>query len=206
MRVILYSLAVLAAAIVAGLIVAHRTNEADEATRVSETRAAVERITKEVHVRRALETADLNSLSWPKRPDPSWFGESLPANELLDRNRPWLEIAPASQAALDHPPVRVAVDESMAAFWYNPYSGVIRARAPKRVSDQRSMELYREINAVGVAGLLDLEWLALDAIRREGDTRSGAVAATNLETVGESLEASLESESERPLSDESAPD
>jgi hypothetical protein len=185
--VILYSLAVLAATIVAGLIVAHRTNEADEATRVAQTRAAVERITKEVHVRRALETADLNSLSWPKRPDPEWFGEALPANELLDRNRPWLEIAPASQAALEHPPVRVATDESLAAFWYNPYLGVVRARAPERVSDRRSMELYGEINATRVAGLLDLEWLALDAIRREGDTRPSAVAATNLDALEDSL-------------------
>jgi hypothetical protein len=179
-RWILYSLAVAAACVVAGLIVAHRTSEADEATRVAETRASVERIRQEVHVRRALETADLNSLSWPSRPDPSWFPEGAPANELLDRNRPWLEIAPASQAALDHPPMRVASDESMAAFWYNPYTGVVRARAPERVSDRRSAELYEAINGTSVAGVLDIEWLALDALRREGVGGSRALAATNL--------------------------
>ena len=187
MRLILYSLAVLAAAIVAGLIAAQRSSDADEASRVAETRAAVERITKEVHIRRALETADLNSLSWPKRPDPAWFGDSLPANELVDRNRPWLEIAPASQAALEHPPVRVATDETLAAFWYNPYLGVVRARAPERVSDRRSMELYGAINSARVAGLLGLEWLALDALRREGDRRPSTVVATNLDALGESL-------------------
>jgi len=181
-RWILYSLAVAAACVVAGLIVSHRTNEADEATRVAQTRAAVERIRQEVHVRRALETADLNALSWPKRPDPSWFPEGAPANELLDRNRPWLELAPATQAALDHPPVRVASDESMAAFWYNPYTGVVRARAPMRVSDRRSEELYESINATSVAGVMDLEWLALDALRREGFRGGPAVAATNLAT------------------------
>ncbi len=179
MRLIVYSLAVLAASIVAGLIVAQRTNDALEDTRALETLASVERLKLEIHVRRALETAELNEMHWPVRPEPEWFGETVPGNELLDRNRPWLEIAPASQAALLHPPERVATDESVAAFWYNPYSGVVRARAPRRVTDRKSMELYNAINATVVSGLLDIEWLALDELRREDVRHAEALAATN---------------------------
>lgn len=185
MRLIIYTIAAVAAALVAGLIVAQRTRDADEVTRVARTLASVERIRQEVHVRRALETADLNEASWPARPEPTWFAEGVPSNDLVDRNRPWLEIAPASQAALDHPPLRVATDETVAAFWYNPYSGVVRARAPKRVSDQRSTELYNAINSTRVAGVIDLEWIALDLHRRDDIRRSTALAATNVSAVDE---------------------
>ena len=185
MRWIIYILAVLAAALVAGLIVAQRTNDADEQSRVHETLAAVERLKLEIHVRRALETADLNAQSWPARPDPEWFPEGVPMNEMVDRNRPWLEVAPQSQANLDHPPVRVAGDPSIAAFWYNPYRGVVRARAPKRVSDKRSTELYNAINATRVSGVLDMGWLALDEMRHEVVRHAQALAATNMESPDE---------------------
>jgi len=178
-RLIIYSLAVLAASIVTGLIVAHRAAVANEEAQALETLASVERLRQEIHIRRALETAELNEMHWPKRPDPAWFGQSVPANELLDRNRPWLEVAPASQAALLHPPNRVATDENVAAFWYNPYAGVVRARAPKRMTDRRSLEIYNEINATQVATLLDIEWLALDDLRNETVTRARPLAATN---------------------------
>lgn len=183
-RLIVYSLAVLAASLVAGLIVAQRTHDAGEETRVLQTRASVERMKQEVHVRRALETAELNEMHWPVRPAPEWFGAAVPGNELLDRNRPWLEIAPAAQAALLHPPERVARDERVAAFWYNPYSGIVRARAPQRVTDRRSMELYNAINATVVSGLLDIEWLALDELRREDVQRAEALAATHQAMLG----------------------
>jgi len=185
LRWIIYSLAVLAAATVAGLIVAQRTQDTDEQTRVYETLAAVERLTLEIHVRRALETAELNGQSWPKRPDPAWFPDGVPSNKMLDRNRPWLEVAPVTQANLDHPPVRVATDETVAAFWYNPYRGVVRARAPERVSDQRTVELYNAINATRVSGLLDMEWLALDGLRQDVVRRASALAATNMMAPGE---------------------
>ncbi len=181
MRLIIYSLAVLAASLVAGLIVAHRATASSEDARALETRASVERLKQEIHVRRALETAELNEMNWPKRPDPAWFGETVPSNELLDRNRPWLEVASASQAALLHPPDRVAGDESTAAFWYNPYAGVVRARAPQRMTDRHSLELYNEINSTSVASLLDIEWMALDELRRDGVRRATALAATNQE-------------------------
>lgn len=186
MRLILYSLAVLAASVVAGLLLTHRASVAEERDRVTTTRASVERLRTEIQVRRALETASLNEQSWPERPDPSWFTEGVPSNDLVDRSRPWLEVAPASQASLEHPPARVASDESVAAFWYNPYLGVVRARAPKRVSDRRSMELYNEINATRVSSLLDIEWLALDELRREGVRRATALAATN-RSAGDSM-------------------
>ena len=35
---------------------------------------------------------------------------------------------------------------SVAAFWYNPYTGTVRGRVSQQVSDSKALELYNEIN------------------------------------------------------------
>jgi hypothetical protein len=38
----------------------------------------------------------------------------------------------------------MAIDNSVASFWYNPYQGVIRARVPIVISDRKA--LYNSVN------------------------------------------------------------
>jgi len=45
-----------------------------------------------------------------------------------------------------HPVNRLCDGPRTATFWYNPTTGVVRARVPHMVSDQRSLELYNYIN------------------------------------------------------------
>jgi len=85
--------------------------------------------------------------------DPAWFQEAAPGNPLLDEDRPWVEVAGTSQADLLHPPVRMAVEKSIAAFWYNPYQGVVRARVPVMVSDDKATELYNRVNGTGMSSI-----------------------------------------------------
>jgi hypothetical protein len=89
--------------------------------------------------------------------DASWFEGRAPENLLLSMDRPWVEIAPPEDADLQHPLVRLAVDESMAAFWYNPSQGIIRARVPVMATDDESVKLYNRINNCSLASIFQPE-------------------------------------------------
>jgi hypothetical protein len=49
----------------------------------------------------------------------------------------------------------MAFDRSIAAFWYNPANGVVRARVPVTISDQRATELYNRINGVFLTSIFE---------------------------------------------------
>ncbi|RMD62322.1 MAG: hypothetical protein D6824_06910 [Planctomycetota bacterium] len=51
--------------------------------------------------------------------------------------------------------MRVAVDESVASFWYNPGTGAVRARVPATVSDQRAVELYNRVNNTSLRSIFE---------------------------------------------------
>ena len=101
--------------------------------------------------------ATLNERGYPTTVDVAWFKDGVPRNPLVGPPHPWLEIAGESEAALQHPPVRLAVSDSLAQFWYNPYQGVVRARVPVMISDAKSTALYNKVNATNLAGILDFE-------------------------------------------------
>jgi hypothetical protein len=87
-----------------------------------------------------------NTRGWPVTIDPNWFGGDPPRNHLLTPDRPWLEIAPQEQAQLNDPPVRMSIDGATAAFWYNPNQGIVRARVPVQISDEKSLAMYNAVN------------------------------------------------------------
>jgi hypothetical protein len=120
----------------------------------------VRRMELEIKYRAATKTTELNARGWPVTIDPSWFKDKPPVNTLLNDDRPWVEVAGTAQAELMHPPVRMAVDKSLAAFWYNPYQGVVRARVPVMVSDDKATELYNRINGVGMPSIFVRESVA----------------------------------------------
>lgn len=120
----------------------------------------VRRLEMEIKYRAATKSADLNARGWPVTIDPSWFKDSPPINPLLADDRPWVEVAGTQQAELQHPPVRMAVDNQLAAFWYNPYQGVVRARVPVMVSDEKATELYNRINGVVMPSIFVRESVA----------------------------------------------
>jgi len=138
----------------AGAVVHSRKAATDEA-RVAATRSAVQRIETQIRLRAAAGEAEVNSRGWPTTIDPAWFDGAAPRNLLLKGRRPWLEIAPPEQADLQHPPVRVAVDETTASFWYNPGTGAVRARVPATVSDRRAVELYNRVNGASLRSIFE---------------------------------------------------
>lgn len=100
--------------------------------------------------RGASKDAQVTERGWPLTVDPKWFAGDAPRNLLLTPDRPWLEIATPDQANMTNPPLRLAIGTSIAAYWYNPYQGVIRARVPIALSDQRALDTYNRVNGTSL--------------------------------------------------------
>jgi len=124
----------------------HYRAAAEQGRRIEYVRESVNRIEMQVKLRSATEETELNARGWPTSIDPEWFMGEPPRNTLLSPDRPWLEVAPSEQADLRHPPMRIALHKGLAAFWYNPGTGVVRARAPVSVSDRAALRMYNEVN------------------------------------------------------------
>jgi len=81
---------------------------------------------------------------YPVRIETAWF-DQLPVNSLVGSDVPWLQIVGREQRNLVNPPDIVATKHA-AAFWYNPYRGLIRARVPAQYNAEATVKLYNRIN------------------------------------------------------------
>ena len=155
MRIVLNTLAlVLIAAIAAGAVWQHRTRQ-EEQSRIDSARTSVRLLQRTVTVQSGLGTAEVNGRGWPVTIDPQWFQGAAPWNELVTRDRPWVEVAPPEHAELEHPLVRMTINRDVAAFWYNPGNGIVRARAPVTVSDRLATELYNTVNGTALKSIFE---------------------------------------------------
>ncbi len=125
--------------------------------RVSAASQQRHKLDQQIKIRAATKTAELNVRGWPTTVRADWFDDAPPINPLLDADRPWIEIAPPEHAGLEHPPVRMTVDSGLAAFWYNPYNGSVRARVPVMVSDEAATSLYNRVNYTVLASIFQRE-------------------------------------------------
>lgn len=133
----------------------HLQAEREEDEAIDQVRSAIADLTRQIRLHAAMGKTELNGRGWPETIDPAWFEGHPPRHCLVSTDRPWLEVAPIEQADLLNPPVRVAVNKNLAAFWYNPGSGVIRARAPESVSDRRATEIYNRINSTSLTSIFE---------------------------------------------------
>lgn len=131
----------------------NQSTSADE--ELVDARQSLRRIQQEIAYHAAIADVPLTGRGFPRTVDPEWFDGNLPENDLVKDARPWLEIVSVEQANLKHPPVRVLLDESYAAFWYNPYEGIVRARVPVNVSDELTLYTYNALNDSDETVLID---------------------------------------------------
>ena len=110
-------------------VVYYQSQSAEAQEKLNNTAADTQRLEREVRFRAATKSGELNNRGWPVTVDPSWFETDPPQNDLVSDDRPWVEIASIEEAGLLHPSVRMTLDDKKAAFWYNPYQGVVRAGA-----------------------------------------------------------------------------
>ena len=138
-------IALMLTAILAGVVWYKKVDQNNHAMRET-ARTEVRRFQQQISLQSALAKVERNDRGYPVTVDPDWFNGSLPANPLLGVNHPWLEVAGAEQKDLIHPPNRVAGSSLIAKFWYNPHTGMVRARVPAEVSDQAALEMYNFVN------------------------------------------------------------
>jgi hypothetical protein len=113
---------------------------------IEDTKLELRRFQREVHYRATLGDIEGGERRFPRTIEPLWFNGDLPVNELLGPEHPWCDIAGLDEKHLHHPADRVAAGGKAAKFWYNPYTGAVRARVPSRVIDTEALELYNYIN------------------------------------------------------------
>ena len=153
MRLLMDSLIALTIlAVLAGVLWQTRTDY-EAQTRQELTRSEVTRFQQQIRLQAVLHGGEHGERTYPASIEPGWFEGNLPVNPLLEPGHPWVEVASAQQRHLAHPPDRIASNLEMAAFWYNPHTGVIRARVPAAISDARAMELYNLVNGCQVEGI-----------------------------------------------------
>lgn len=109
---------------------------------------------------------EVNQRGWPMTIEPSWFGNRPPLNALTPPGCPWVEIASGDELGLTNPTVRVALDRNVAAFWYNPALGIVRARVGPTATDAQAVELYNQVNMTAVAAIVDAPEFDLSVLER----------------------------------------
>lgn len=122
-------------------------HNAEEELKITDTKHALEVLQHAVNRRMAGEDGPLNEFGYPPTIKADWFEDSIPTNPLLDRERPWLEIATGKECMQLHPSMPIADSTTKAEFWYNPRRGLVRARVPQMVSDRKTLEVYNRINS-----------------------------------------------------------
>lgn len=185
MRWILDIIAVLTLAGLIAAVVMFQRVRAERETDIARTITELRRLEREIKYRavtgNALNTK-VNEVGWPVTVEPSWF-ENPPVNTVVSPDRPWLEVAPADDAGLLHPRVRVTIDEEHASFWYNPYQGVVRARVPVMVSDTDAAELYNRINGSSLTSIFESEPSRRTEAGEESGATAGSVSPTRTTTT-----------------------
>jgi hypothetical protein len=131
--------------LLAGVVWHNRTTQSTTQEREL-AKTEVQRFQQQILLQSALARVPRNDRGYPESIDPNWFQGNLPVNPMLDVQHPWLEIAGPEQKDLIHPLDRVAATKNTAKYWYNPNTGVVRARVPAGVSDAAALDLYNHIN------------------------------------------------------------
>lgn len=119
-----------------------------QAKRVDATQQALNKITQEAVYRASTKDIELSTRGHAATIQMSWF-EQLPVNNLVASHVPWMDVAPESQANLLNP-TRIVADSQLAGFWYNPGRGLVRARVPRQLSEQSTIDLYNKVNSTNL--------------------------------------------------------
>ena len=160
-RIVEFSLVLVAAA--AGIAFWQARNPSqDNAPNAQDVQDALVRLYDRASYYGALENSpETTKTLWPVAVVPAWFTHPIPANPLLsgvdpddpigdESTRPWIDIAPPGDQGV-HPPDPVAIRSEQAQFWYNPNTGVFRARVSHTELDV--ITAYNRLNGVELSEL-----------------------------------------------------
>ncbi|MFM9957605.1 MAG: hypothetical protein ACKVZJ_05995 [Phycisphaerales bacterium] len=189
MRLLHIIMAAITIAFGVGLLMWRHHGGVDLETAVETTRIALEKIDAQIKFRAAVSrvheatggettpdqlaatgepdlTTPVNQRGWPMTIEPEWFGTKPPLNALTIPGCPWVEIASGEELLLTNPRIRVALDRNVAAFWYNPALGIVRARVGPTATDVQAVDLYNRVNATAIVAIVDAPEFDLSVLER----------------------------------------
>lgn len=147
MRTILTAGALVFALAAAGYTAYDRSMKLDRETAITNTERSLAALRSQVRTRAGLGEGPFTDDGWPVAVKESWFVERPIANELLPALPAFsVEVAGEGERMLVHPPKPFVADHERAAFWYNPYLGIVRARVPYQRTDAETLALYNDVN------------------------------------------------------------
>lgn len=146
MRILLNILIALTLVGIGVVVVMNRQVDTIKQDQIKKTKEEVRRFQRQITLQSAVADIELTSKGFPVTIDPLWFDGLLPSNTLLEVGRPWVQIAGWAERASLHPMDLAARDAAAAQFWYSPYKGVVRARVPADISDERALRIYNHVN------------------------------------------------------------
>lgn len=149
MRIVIDSLiGLMLIAVLVGVVVLNRGRERDERD-VAAVQSALERLHEQAAYHNTVQSAMAGHQTLLVHIHEEWFGGDRPSNVLLDDSHPWIDLAPPGDLGT-HPPDPVATEPGQAGFWYNPTTGVFRARVTPRDSEALTLALYNQINGTSL--------------------------------------------------------
>lgn len=149
MRIVIDSLIVMMlVGVVAGIVVMRSGKKADEQG-VAQVQASLDRLSEQAAYHTTVQSAMQGKDTMLVHVHEAWFGETLPTNSLLGDEHPWIDLAPPGDLGM-HPPDPVATDLAQAGFWYNPTTGVFRARVTPRSSEAQTLARYNQVNGTSL--------------------------------------------------------
>lgn len=152
MRLMLNSLIALTlAGVCCVALVQYRASQRDK-QRVTEVHKSLAQLHKHAVYHQVMGEDGHSPAGFPNEIRLEWFDDTPPINHMVNGQRPWIDVAPPEDFS-DQPPDPVVVSDRQAAFWYNPNTGVFRARVQPEITDQRTLETYNEINRTSLASL-----------------------------------------------------
>lgn len=170
-----------------GGLIAYQYQHRRQESLVAQAVGDVVRFQQMLQLRAATKDVPLNARGWPQTIDPAWFGEAPPRNGLVSKANPWLEVASPEEAELHDPLVRMTIDSRRAGYWYNPNQGIVRARVPVGISDDRALRLYNRINGTALTSIYSKEPLPKPAAPADTAAPAPAVATAPESTPRESV-------------------
>ena len=149
-RVIDIMIALMVIAVVAGGVYLY-THRASSERQVHAVQGALQQLQEQAAYHTAVQSAMAGQDVLLVHLHKQWFGEDVPLNSLLSDDRPWIDLAPPGDLG-EHPPDPVATSSAQAGFWYNPTTGVFRARVMPATSEAQTLALYNEVNGTALPG------------------------------------------------------
>ncbi|MBI1367914.1 MAG: hypothetical protein GC162_04590 [Planctomycetes bacterium] len=156
MRLFADTLLALTLIAVLGGVVVYQREQGDHLQQVVAVQQAIHAIESQCLYRAAVGDVPASNRGYAMHVEPAWF-DHRPLNALFGHQAmPWIDHVDEADRELFNPQ-RIVADGKLAAFWYNPYRGLIRARVPMQLSQESTLETYNLVNGTSLR-IEDVDW------------------------------------------------